>query len=474
MKPWTLLLTALGWLLFLAAPAYLAVIFALQPADQLGVPPKPEWAHRLLYDDWDMAALALRGLNAHLGRTAGRVDEPPDLPWDEFVAGLGDLTRTYRPTYYLEYPHATLLLFRLGYVWQWDFQKPPAGLADADYKQLAGFPPGNNHEKQLWRQLRRAGQTYMVVFVACQLGLLWVLRQGYEPGAPAAPLWLCVLPAALYFTLNRFDIVPALLTALSLLALARRQTMASAALLALATAVKVYPALLAPLVASYLWQRREDYVRWAAAYAGTLALLLLPVIAFSGWQAFWGPYQFQLNRDPLGPTIYSYLLPQSWAGKTLGPKLFRLGTVLATVLVLMAGRMDSLDSLLRRGAMALIVFVTLPVFYSPQWLLWFLPLVVPVAAKQRWLVVPLVALDLVTYLTFPAAWDGELTRLLQWAAPEWFAQRPGDWLTNKLLGLLTVARFLLLAVLMFMLAWPDVRDWLEAAEEEPEPEPAPV
>jgi hypothetical protein len=457
------LATAVRGFPFLIPPAYLLIVLWLQPADHLGSPPKPPWLGRLLYDDYDVAAMALRGVNADMGRSAGRVDIPPHDA--NYEAGLNDPERPYRPTYYLEYPHACLILFRLGYVWQLDFVPPPASVCDGNYHDLVYHWPQTDYDERFWRQFRRATQTYLVVFVLCQLALMFVLWKGYEPGDKPGPIWLCVLPAALYFTLNRFDIVPALLTALSLLALGHKRFVTSAALLAAATAIKVYPVVLAPLVVSYLWDRREAYGRWvygrwATAYAGTLALFFLPVLVFSGWESFWGPYQFQLNRDPMGPTLYGSVLPYSWSGNEPLLKLFRLGTVLSTTAALMVGPFAGLESLLRRGAMALIVFVALPVFFSPQWVLWFLPLLVPLARGQRWLLAATVTLDLVTFLTFPLGWDGMLNSYLGWQDPE---------NASKVLQWAATTRFVILGVLLVMLARLEIRSWL-SVREQPVPE----
>jgi hypothetical protein len=171
----------------------------------------------------------------------------------------------------------------------------------------------------------------------------------------------------------------------------------------------------------------------------------VPVVLFSGWEAFWGPYQVQLNRDPMGPTLYGTVLPFSWAGNEPGPKLFRLGTVLLTVALLTWSRIDSLESLLRRGAIALIVFMSVPVFFSPQWIVWLLPLLVPLAYRQRWLLPLLVALDLTTYLSFPIAWQGYF-----------------GWLTTR--EAISV-RFIILGMVLILLAWPEIRGWISAREE---------
>jgi hypothetical protein len=445
-KDW--LARILRWLPFAIAPAYLAVVLWFQPGEHVGLPREPAWLGRLLYDDGDMAAMALRGINAHLGRTPGQVATPAYVPPDEYRASLDNRERAYLPTYYLEYPHACLLLFQLGYVWQKDLEPPPASVCDGAYHNVSDHEPSSDYDGRLWRQFRLATQTYLFIFLACQLALMFVLRHGYEPGDGPGPIWLCVLPAALYFTLHRFDIVPALLTALSLLALGRQRVVSAAVFLAAATAIKVYPVLLAPLVVNYLWQRREA-VRWAAAYTATLTLFFVPVILFSGWEAFWGPYQVQLNRDPMGPTLYGAVLPFSWSGNEPGPKLFRLCTVLLTVALLTWSRIDSLESLLRRGAIAVIVFISVPVFYSPQWILWLLPLLVPLAHRQRWLLLSLVAFDLMTYLSFPIAWNESL--------PAYFGWLP--------LSATIVARFVILGVVLVLLAWPEMRAWMSPSEQ---------
>src|SRR5262245_57431448 len=67
----------LCWLLPAVPFVYLAVILWLQPADHLGWgPDKAPWLGRLVYDDFDVTAYAVRGLNAHAGRTPGLEEEP--------------------------------------------------------------------------------------------------------------------------------------------------------------------------------------------------------------------------------------------------------------------------------------------------------------------------------------------------------------------------------------------------------------
>ena len=55
--------------------------------------------------------------------------------------------------------------------------------------------------------------------------------------------------------------------------------------------------------------------------------------------------------------------------------------------------------MLRRCALVLVVFAVLAVFWSPQWILWFLPLTVPLATRYP-VKAAVVTLDAVNYLSF--------------------------------------------------------------------------
>jgi len=388
----------LCWLLPAVPFVYLAVILWLQPADHLGWgPDKAPWLGRLVYDDFDVTAYAVRGLNAHAGRTPGLEEEPSCY----LATALDDPGRSLRERYYLEYPVPALLLFRLGWDWQSDPQAP-AALHDAAYHAVVLHVPRDGTEGRLWSQVRRATQTYLILMAGCCAALMAVLLVGYERGGGlAGGAFLLALPAALYFGLNRFDLLPALLTALSLAALGRRWVIASAVLLAAAAAVKVYPALLAPLILRYLWADGRAAAAWVTAFAAAGAAVVLPSLFVFGWEAVWAPYRFQLARWPSPPTAYGYVLPDSLGKDDLRGHLFRQGALALGLLLLLWWRPADLAALLRRGALLLILVVTLPVFYSPQWLLWLVPLLAPLT-RQQWPVLALaVALDAVTYLTFP-------------------------------------------------------------------------
>jgi hypothetical protein len=425
---------------FLVPPLYWALILWLQPVDRLGPSERNDWLGQLLYDDWDESAMALRGLNAYLGRTAGDPEQPNELDLLDFNARLGDANRPLRSRYFLEYPHASLLLFQLGFVWQSGVEAPPSAVLDGSYRNLVRHRPRNEAEARIWRQLRGAGRTYLLLMAVCQLCLMAVLYTSCDRWAGA--LWLTILPAALYFALNRFDVVPVLLTASSLACFSRRWRVASAVFLGAATAFKVYPVLLAPLLVRYLWDRRLAALVWATVFTATLAVFLLPPLFSSGWDAFWAPYQFQLDRRPFPPTIYGYILPVGLEGQDRWARGFRLGSVLLALGAACLRRPASWDGLLRRSALVLIAFISLAVIYSPQWILWLSPLLVPLA-KRDWKVGGLiVALDLITYVTFPLVMG---------------TQTP-DAVTQTMRAPLVYVRFAILGLLLFVLTAAELRD----------------
>jgi hypothetical protein len=381
---------------------YAAFVLLAQPSDHLG---PPDWApsqRQTFYDDFDYTAIALRGLNAELGRAAGRTDTPPFLDdLQEFTRRL-DEGRPLEPRYYLEYPHTALWIFRLGFAFQPPLPRVPSAVADGSYHNIVYHKPRNDAERELWGRFRTAIRLYLGLMLACMLVLVVVLRAGYEPGGRLTSTGaLLLLPSALYFSLNRFDIIPALLTALGLACLGRRRVAASAFCFGVGTMIKVFPLFLVPLVLRYLLPDRRSALRWVLVYGVTLALFLLPNLLLYGWESVAGPYRFQLGREPEKWSVYHFLLPSALGDTTVVGTGFRLSCLALTLAALLWTRPRDLSGLLRRGAVVLIVFMAVQVFYSPQWVLWVLPLVLPLAARERRLAWVLFALDLVTFHTFP-------------------------------------------------------------------------
>jgi hypothetical protein len=399
------------WIPYSVPILYFVVVSSLRPADRLGEPEFFPGLGRTVYDDYDVTAYAIRGLNAELGRTAGRLDDPcRQRRPPATLTAPGARNPLADSRYYLEYPHAALVLFRLPY------RLPPAvgdlppaaEVADACHNDVVEYLPRSRAEWELWRKFRHATDVYAAAGVACLLALMAVTRWGYRPdGSLAGPAWLFLLPACLYFSANRFDVLPAVGLALSLALLGRGWMAGSAVCLGVATMVKIYPGLVAVLVVRYLGGRPRDMARWTAVYALTLAAVGAVTVASTGWEATLAPYRVQLGRSLEGLTFYGAVLPRVLGGDTAVSKGARLGFVLVVLIALAWRRPTGLESLLRRSALALIAFLAVQVFYSPQWVLWLIPLLAPLAgwglrSPVTWLVV---GLDLVTYATFPVAFD---------------------------------------------------------------------
>jgi hypothetical protein len=395
--------------LLLVPILYLALVIWIQPADRLGDPEKAPWLGRLLYDDYDPAAYALRGLNAALGRIPGRLQDPEPVDPEEFARELERSEPADPDTpYFLEYPHAALWVFRLGFVFAGlDRLEIPRAVADGRYHNLVVHEPRNETERRLWRALRRALQFYSLLGIGCLVGLMVLIGTGYEAGGRlSGPVQLLLLPGAMYFSLSRFDAWPALLTALSLACLGRQRIVGSAVFLGAATMIKVYPLLLVPLVVRYIWSNHKHALTWVGCYGATLIAVLLPSLIVYGWEATWSPYRYQLSRWAIeGWSLYGYVLPPFLVGNPVISGLFRNGVLMVAMATLIWNRPLDLASLLRRGAIVLILFVALQVFYSPQWILWLTPLLLPLAQTHRPIRRLAIALDLLTFLSFPIVFD---------------------------------------------------------------------
>jgi hypothetical protein len=254
-----------------------------------------------------------------------------------------------------------------------------------------------------------------------------------------------------------------LLTAISFACLGRRWRAASAIALGLAVLVKVYPILFAPLIIRYLWPERREAFRWTGVFAATGLLAITPLLLGADLNAILAPYLYQLTREPeFGMTIYGCFLPMKMAEAPIGP-ILRLGTLGLAMGAMLYYPISSLAGVLRRSAVVLLVFATFATFYSPQWVVWFAPLLFPLVRLDRRIGWAYAGLDVVTYLTFPVwfwvlgqvLWDAlgitgteihyqlgvglrflrfSFTAILAWqmVRAEWPLILRGTWLSRKL------------------------------------------
>lgn len=227
--------------------------------------------------------------------------------------------------------------------------------------------------------------------------------------------------------LTRFDLYPAALVAGALAALVHRRDRLGFGLLGAAVVVKLYPAVLLPLAAAYVWRRRgrREALVCLGVAAGVVALAFLPflLVAPDGVAHSIGR---QLSRplqlESLGAALY--LAAHHLLGLDVemrsghgSQNLHAAGTGVAAVLLSLVQlaalvwiwlrRPGSAEELVRWSAAALVVFVALGKVLSPQFLIWLVPVVPLVAGLRGLRASALLAGGLVlTQLWFPSRyWD---------------------------------------------------------------------
>lgn len=252
-----------------------------------------------------------------------------------------------------------------------------------------------------------------IVLGACAMGITALL---YPIVGRATWFWAAG-PPLVWSLLGNYDAVPALLSVAALALLAGRdpatishgRLAASAALLGLGGAAKLYPLILVlPVVAWVLAPSLSAGVRRAGtvigAAVGTFALVNLPFLIISpdGWLA---PYRFQASR-PISIDTLSIWTVFGAAG-SIPQTAVNLAAALATVLGLAGvavlswrrGAARRAYALLPAAAAFLAVYLVTNKVYSPQYTLWLLPLLLLAGIKTSMVV---------TYLVLDALLAGAL------------------------------------------------------------------
>jgi hypothetical protein len=251
----------------------------------------------------------------------------------------------------------------------------------------------------------RAAFTVLMALVLGALGFVLAELARAQAQSPLRALCL-LLPGTLYFSLNRFDAVPVLLSAAALLSLWRARWALAFALLAAAVLTKAYPVLYLPLFARYALGAggRRALVHGLVAFAAVVAGLALQLALWAGPEAVLAPFRFQLGRMQNAESLY-YLLARALPvlDSSFGRGLF---TVLQLAPAVLAGlaRPTTAQNALRWMTAITVAFVLFSRFQSPQWLVWITPLAA-LAARSRAELALVFALDVVTFAYFPWAYD---------------------------------------------------------------------
>jgi uncharacterized membrane protein len=226
-------------------------------------------------------------------------------------------------------------------------------------------------------------------------------------GASAARLWTSLLLVALSpialgpISLNTYDAWPALLTVAALALLLARRAVFAFALLGLAFAAKVYPVVLVPAALVFVWRTggRTLAARALAAFVSVAALVVVPflVLAPHGLvESFRAQAARALQVESLAASLLAVADRLGWYSATVvhrtghaisydltGTLPEVLGAVssaaqlfaLALVTWLYARGRDDAQRLAVAFAAAVAGFLAFTRFFSPQYLVWLIPLV---------------------------------------------------------------------------------------------------
>ncbi len=244
------------------------------------------------------------------------------------------------------------------------------------------------------------------------------------------PAWalLAFLPASLYFSFNRYDVLPALLVSAAVLFQLRGRILLAAFVMALAAMTKWYPALLLPLLASANVQaiRRDQRTSgatgpaggwgtallWGAVAPGLVATATAAAILAITW--FWDgggldailhPFQHHGDRPPNPSSLVRNLTdPRHWG--LVGADSVLVTHVIPALQFLPALVLAFVPLRTRRALVAacvtvVISFVLFSKVFSPQWVIWFAPLLLLLVPRSRGALALLVSLELLLYLQTP-------------------------------------------------------------------------
>ena len=299
------------------------------------------------------------------------------------------------------------------------------------------LPPtafGASHYNAAFKVLMALCGAATIVLAALVLAELGVSRRRLWAGVGL----LALAPVALGpISLNTYDAWPALLTVLALYLLLRGREVAAGGVLGLAVSAKVYPLALIPLAGIYVWRRggprRVAFLLGAAAAAIVVVVLPFAVYDLDGVaSSFRSQAERGLQVESLGASLllvadrlglYDAHVVQTTgvAGRELSGSL--AGAVATALLVLESVAVVVVWGLYARTrdlrlrlplafAAAVAGFLAFTKVFSPQYLVWLVPLVVVAGSAFA------VALTAVS-LVLAQVWFFHYHALFRLAWPTW-------------------------------------------------------
>jgi hypothetical protein len=221
----------------------------------------------------------------------------------------------------------------------------------------------------------------------------------------AALAWLA--PAPIFFAVYRFDIYPAVATLMSLFAIRRASYTKGAIWLGVAVALKGYALFLLPAYCAFMIYQRgfATAIKLGALALAPMIFSLLAIFIFAGWEGVVTPFNFHALRTLNGESTYdaiNYLVGFPLISEQ--PEVRWVGQFLQVACALAAAAMRprTFDDLVNSFLFAVLGFVSFSVFYSPQFVLWILPLVC--FSGSRIMLISAILLSWLTYLYYPISY----------------------------------------------------------------------
>ena len=214
--------------------------------------------------------------------------------------------------------------------------------------------------------------------------------------------WLA--PAPMFFAVFRFDIYPAVATLMSLFAIQRTRYIEGAIWLGVAGALKGYALWLLPAYCVFMVYQRgvAAAIKVGALAVAPMLLSLLATLIFTGWDEMVAPFSSQALRTLNGESTYDAfnfffsapVIPDGSEVRWIAQSL-----QVACALAAAAMRPRSFDDLVNAFLFAILGFMSFSVFYSPQYVLWVLPLVC--FSRSRVMLISAIVLSWLTFLYYP-------------------------------------------------------------------------